>query len=67
MKHSEAKASLRWLNSNPPLQELMDRYPGEWEEAGRKLVAALENSKALTTEEAATNSPVGPGSLDPAH
>jgi hypothetical protein len=53
MKHSEAKATLRWLNSNPPLQELMDRYPGEWEEAGRKLVAALEGSKALTTDEAA--------------
>ncbi len=54
MKHSEAKATLRWLNSNPPLQELMDRHPGEWEEAGARLVAALKNAKALTTEEAAT-------------
>jgi hypothetical protein len=54
MNRSEAKATLRWLNSNPPLQELMDRYPHEWEDAGRKLVAALENAKALTTEEAAT-------------
>ena len=54
MNRSEAKATLRWLNSNPPLQELMDRYPGEWEEAGGKLVAALENSGALTTDEAAT-------------
>ena len=53
MNRSEAKATLRWLNSNPPLQELMDRYPGEWEEAGKELVAALENSRALTTEEAA--------------
>jgi hypothetical protein len=54
MNQSEAKTILRWLNSNPPLQELMDRYPGEWEEAGAKLVAALENSRALTTDEAAT-------------
>lgn len=54
MNRSEAKAAFRWLNGNPPLQELMDRYPGEWEEAGRRLVAALENSSALTTDEAAT-------------
>ena len=54
MNQSEAKTTLRWLNSNPPLQELMDRYPVEWEEAGGKLVAALENSRALTSEEAAT-------------
>ena len=67
MNRSEAKATLRWLNSNPPLQELMDRYPGEWEEAGRKLVVALENSRALITEEAATKARVGPGALDPAH
>ena len=53
MNRSEAKATLRWLNSNPPLQELIDRYPGEWEEAGGKLVAALEKSRALTTDEAA--------------
>jgi hypothetical protein len=53
MNRSEAKATLRWLNSNPPLQELMDRYPGEWEETGKELVAALEDSKALTTDEAA--------------
>jgi hypothetical protein len=54
MNRSEAKATLRWLNNNPPLQELMDRYPMEWEEAGGKLVAALENSGALTSDEAAT-------------
>jgi hypothetical protein len=54
MNQSEVKATLRWLNSNPSLQELMDRYPGEWEEAGGKLVAALENSGALTSDEAAT-------------
>jgi hypothetical protein len=53
MIRSEAKAVLKWLNSHPPLQELMDRYPAEWEEAGKKLVAALENSRALTTDEAA--------------
>jgi hypothetical protein len=54
MNRTEAKAVLKWLAGNPPLQELMDRYPGEWEEAGGKLVAALENSRALTTDEAAT-------------
>jgi len=54
MNRSEAKATLRWLNNNPPLQELMDRYPMEWEEAGGKLVAALENYGALTSDEAAT-------------
>jgi hypothetical protein len=37
----------------------MDRYPGEWEEAGGKLVAALENSRALTTDEAATKARSG--------
>jgi len=54
MNRSEAKATLRWLNSDPSLQQLMDRYPVEWEEAGAKLVDALENSGALTTDEAAT-------------
>jgi len=54
MNRSEAKATFRRLNSNPPLQGLMDRFPAEWEEAGGKRVAALENSRALTTDEAAT-------------
>jgi hypothetical protein len=54
MNRTEAKAVLKWLAGQPPLQELMDRYPGEWEEAGGKLVAALENSGALTTDDAAT-------------
>jgi hypothetical protein len=54
MNRSEAKAVLKWLAGHPSLQELMDRYPGEWEEAGKKLVAALEDSKTLTTDEAAT-------------
>ncbi len=53
MNRSEAKATFRWLNGNPPLQELMDRYPLEWEEAGGKLLASLENSGALTSDEAA--------------
>ena len=67
MNRSEAKATLRWLNGNPSLQELMDRYPGEWEEAGGRLVAALEKSRALTTDEAATKARSDLETLDPAH
>jgi hypothetical protein len=55
MNRSDAKAVLKWLTGHPPLQELLDRYPDEWEEAGGKLVAALENAGALTTDEAAAS------------
>jgi hypothetical protein len=34
---------LRWLNRGPRLNELMERYPEVWEDAGGELVSALED------------------------
>ena len=34
---------LRWLQRGPRLNDLMERYPEIWEDAGRELVAALED------------------------
>jgi hypothetical protein len=45
---------LEWLRKNPGLQEMMDRYPSLWEEAGRTLVEALEQRDARRLGELAT-------------
>ena len=39
---SGLKEEFFWLNANPPLHELMERYPIEWQQVGPKLVASLE-------------------------
>ena len=36
------KKEFLWLNGNPPLHELMERHPSEWEQVGPKLVSSLE-------------------------
>ncbi len=40
---SSLRAEFRWLEANPPLHELMERHPAEWEQVGPKLVSSLEN------------------------
>jgi hypothetical protein len=42
-----------WLNGNPRLHELMERHPEVWEDAGRELVAALEDGRAQRLNELA--------------
>ncbi len=45
------KSVLQWLDGNPPLHELMERYPSEWELVGRELVSAMEDGRAETLNE----------------
>jgi hypothetical protein len=40
------KEDLTFLNGSPSLDELMLRFPAEWEAAGRELVAAMEDGRA---------------------
>jgi hypothetical protein len=47
------KDELKWLDTHPPLQELMERYPAEWKEVGRELISALEDGRTQTLNECA--------------
>lgn len=40
-----SREEVDWVRRNPSLQEMMDRYPLIWEEAGRELILALEHGK----------------------
>lgn len=42
---SGPKDELGWLNTNPPLHELMERHPAEWDHVGTKLVSSLEGGR----------------------
>ena len=54
MKEKSAlKEELKWLNSNPPLHELMARYPDQWKEVGQELLPALETGRADKLSECA--------------
>ncbi|MBZ5498659.1 MAG: SAM-dependent methyltransferase [Acidobacteriia bacterium] len=48
------KDELNWLSGDPRLHELMERYPILWEDAGRELVAALEDGCAQTLSDLAS-------------
>lgn len=43
--NSWPKEELAWLKANPPLHELMERHPEDWDQVGLKLVASLENGR----------------------
>jgi hypothetical protein len=45
MAKRSAKDEWNWLKANPRLDALMERYPEIWEDAGKELVAALEDSR----------------------
>ncbi len=45
-KNVAAKNELSWLRTQPPLHELMERYPEEWEEVGRELISVLGEGTA---------------------
>lgn len=40
------KNEVSWLATNPPLQELMERYPDQWEKVGSELVSLIEEGNA---------------------
>lgn len=42
----DPKAEIGWLTANPPLSELMGRYPEEWEKVGNKLHSLLKDGSA---------------------
>jgi hypothetical protein len=44
---------LKWLNCNPPLDELVARYPALWEDAGRELVATAKLGRVQKLHEGA--------------
>jgi hypothetical protein len=46
MARSAQRDEWHWLNRGPRLQELMERYPEVWKEAGQELVSALEDGQA---------------------
>jgi len=50
---SVLKEELRWLGTNPPLHELMGRYPDQWKEVGRELLSVLEDGRAEKLNECA--------------
>lgn len=39
------KDELKWISNSASLQELMERYPDEWQQTGPELVSALEVSR----------------------
>ena len=43
-----------WLKQNPPLGEMIERYPALWEKAGRELVSVLEDGRAAKVNEYAS-------------
>jgi hypothetical protein len=45
-RNTYPKDELKWLNSNPPLHELMEHFPDEWKEVGRELISVLEDGRA---------------------
>jgi hypothetical protein len=50
---SSLKEDLKWLNSDPPLHELMGRYPDQWKEVGQELISVLEDGRAERLNECA--------------
>jgi len=53
MVEQAPREALHWLDSNPRLHELMERYPEVWSDAGAELVAALEDGRAQKLNELA--------------
>jgi hypothetical protein len=51
MTSRSTKETLSWLNGNPPLHELMERYPAEWLIAGRELTSVIEDGRAQKLNE----------------
>lgn len=50
---SAAYEELTWLNANPKLEELIERYPDVWEEAGAELTTAAQSGSSQNLNEAA--------------
>ena len=44
---------LKWLNDNPRLEELVERYPSLWEDASRELVNGAESGRTQVLNQSA--------------
>jgi hypothetical protein len=44
---------LNWLNDNPRLEELMERYPAVWEDAGQELMVAAQTGRVAQLNDCA--------------
>jgi len=51
MLKSSPKDELKWICREASLNELMERYPAEWQITGPELVSALEDGRVQTLEE----------------
>ena len=51
MGRESPRDALNWLKGNPPLSELMERYPAIWETAGRELVSVMEGGDVQALSE----------------
>jgi 2-polyprenyl-3-methyl-5-hydroxy-6-metoxy-1,4-benzoquinol methylase len=45
-KNVTLRNEVRWLSANPPLHELMERYPDEWQKVGGELVSLIKEGNA---------------------
>jgi hypothetical protein len=50
-KPNSPEETLRWLDTDPPLDRLMERYPALWQEVGPELLAALEDGQSQRLSE----------------
>ncbi len=48
MGRQSLREQLDFINGDPPLYDLMEHYPGDWEVVGRELLSALRDGKAQT-------------------
>jgi hypothetical protein len=48
MSRQSPREQLDWLNGDPPLYDLMERYPADWEIVGRELLSTLRDGRAQT-------------------
>lgn len=49
------KYEASWVTTNPPLHELMERYPDEWEKVGGELISLIEEGSAEKLNQYAQN------------
>jgi hypothetical protein len=51
MAKRSTKNELAWLRGDPSLHDLMERYPAEWQVAGRELAAVMEDGRTQKLNE----------------
>lgn len=53
MPNRAASEEIDWLNTNPRLEELIERYPAIWETAGKEIIEAGQTGRSQRLNEAA--------------